>query len=438
MERPLDKQTVDNICIANGLRNAKELAGASIRQLVSIVRDIEKKTGVEYIRMEIGEPGLPAEQIGIEAEHEALLAGVGSKYPIITGIEPLTKEASRFVKAFINLDIPSSCFVPTVGSMQGAFASFMALSQIREDRDTILFIDPGFPVQKAQCRAQGIRYESFDVIDYRGKKLEEKLEEVLSSGRISGMIYSNPNNPTWMCLNEEELEIIGRMATKYDVIVIEDLAYLNMDFREDRSKPFEAPYQPSVARYTGNYLILVSGSKMFSYAGQRVAVVGMSPVLAERCYDNLAKRYGNDGQFRRTFIFNILYVLSSGVPHSVQYALAAMFRAASDGRLNFVEHTREYARRAAHVKEIMKKNGFHIVYDKDCEHEVGDGFFFTFGYKNMTGEQLINKLIYYGISAITLEPTGSTREGLRGCVSMISDYQYDEFDKRLRLFSQDY
>lgn len=438
MERPLDKQTVDNICIANGLRNAKELAAASIRQFVSIVKDIEKKTGVEYIRMEIGEPGLPAEQIGIEAEHEALLSGVGSKYPLITGIEPLTKEASRFVKAFINLDIPSSCFVPTVGSMQGAFASFMALTQMREDRDTILFIDPGFPVQKAQCRVQGVRYESFDVIDYRGDKLEAKLEEVLSSGRISGMIYSNPNNPTWMCLNEQELEIIGKMATKYDVVVIEDLAYLNMDFREDRSKPFEPPYQPSVARYTDNYLILISGSKMFSYAGQRIAVVAMSPRLADRCYSGFEKRYGNDGQFRRNFIFNILYVLSSGVPHSVQYALTAMFRAASDGRLNYVDHVKEYARRAAQVKEIMKKNGFHIVYDKDCEQDVGDGFFFTFGYKNMTGEQLINKLIYYGISAITLAPTGSSREGLRGCVSMISDYQYDEFDKRLRLFSQDY
>lgn len=438
MERPLDKQTVDNICIANGLRNAKELAAASIRQFVSIVKDIEKKTGVEYIRMEIGEPGLPAEQIGIEAEHEALLSGVGSKYPLITGIEPLTKEASRFVKAFINLDIPSSCFVPTVGSMQGAFASFMALTQMREDRDTILFIDPGFPVQKAQCRVQGVRYESFDVIDYRGDKLEAKLEEVLSSGRVSGMIYSNPNNPTWMCLNEQELEIIGKMATKYDVVVIEDLAYLNMDFREDRSKPFEPPYQPSVARYTDNYLILISGSKMFSYAGQRIAVVAMSPRLADRCYSGFEKRYGNDGQFRRNFIFNILYVLSSGVPHSVQYALTAMFRAASDGRLNYVDHVKEYARRAAQVKEIMKKNGFHIVYDKDCEQDVGDGFFFTFGYKNMTGEQLINKLIYYGISAITLAPTGSSREGLRGCVSMISDYQYDEFDKRLRLFSQDY
>ena len=273
MDRPLDKQTVDNICIANGLRNAKELGAASIRQFVSVVKDIEAKMGVEYIRMEIGEPGLPAEMIGIEAEHEALLAGVGSKYPLITGIEPLTKEASRFIKAFINLDIPPVCIVPTVGSMQGAFATFMALSQMREDRDTILFIDPGFPVQKAQCKVQGIRFESFDVIDYRGTRLEEKLEEILSSGRISGMIYSNPNNPTWMCLNEEELEIIGRMATKYDVVVVEDLAYLNMDFREDRSKPFEAPYQPTVARYTDNCLHLLSGSKMFSYAGQRIAIV---------------------------------------------------------------------------------------------------------------------------------------------------------------------
>jgi hypothetical protein len=211
-----------------------------------------------------------------------------------------------------------------------------------------------------------------------------------------------------------------------------------MDFREDRSKPFEAPYQPSVARYTENCIHLLSGSKMFSYAGQRIAVVAMNPALAERCYEGFAERYGNDGQFRRNFIFNILYVLSSGVPHSAQYALAAMFRAASDGRLDFVGHTREYARRAQRVKEIMIKNGFHIVYDKDCEQEVSDGFFFTFGYKDMTGEQLINKLIYYGISAITLTPTGSSREGLRGCVSMISDYQYDELDKRLRLFSQDY
>lgn len=438
MERPLNKQLVDNICIANGLRNAKELGAASIRQFVSVVKDIEDKTGVEYIRMEIGEPGLPAEQVGIEAEHEALLAGVGSRYPVITGLELLTKEASRFIKAFINLDTPARCIFPTVGSMQGAYGLFTLIKQLDTERNTVLFLDPGFPVQKAQCRALELPSIAFDVAECRGEALEARLEELLGKGKIAAIVYSNPNNPSWMCLSEAELAIIGRLATKYDVMVIEDLAYLNMDFREDRSHPFEPPYQPTVGRYTDNYVLLLSGSKIFSYAGQRVAIVALSPSLAERCYPTLAERYDNDGEVRRNLIFNIFYLLSAGVTHSAQYALAAMFKAASDGRMDYVAHTRQYAERAARVKEIMVRNGFHIVYDKDCEQEVGDGFFFTFGYKDMTGEQLINKLIYYGISAITLGPTGGNREGLRGCVSNITDYQYDELDKRLRLFSQHY
>ena len=43
---------------------------------------------------------------------------------------------------------------------------------------------------------------------------------------------------------------IGELATQYDVIVLEDLAYFAMDFRQELSKPFQAPYQPSVAHYT--------------------------------------------------------------------------------------------------------------------------------------------------------------------------------------------
>ena len=40
------------------------------------------------------------------------------------------------------------------------------------------------------------------------------------------------------------------------VIVLEDLAYFAMDFRQDLSKPFQAPYQPSVAHYTDYYCLL--------------------------------------------------------------------------------------------------------------------------------------------------------------------------------------
>ncbi len=437
MNQPLNKELVDAICIANGLHNAKELGSATIRQFVSVVSDIERATGERYIRMEMGVPGLEPAQVGVDAERKAIQTGIAAKYPNITGIDELKSEAVRFIKAFINVDVPEKCIVPTVGSMQGAFVSLLACKQMRDDRDTILFIDPGFPVQKQQCRVMEAKYESFDVADFRNEKLGPKLEEYLKSGKISAILFSNPNNPSWMCLNEDELRTIGELATKYDVVVIEDLAYLNMDFREDRSVPFRAPYQPTVARYTDNFIQLLSASKIFSYAGQRGALIVMSENLFEREFDGFKRRYGQ-GHFGRNLIHSILYCQSAGVTHTVQYAMAAMFKAAADGTFNYIEAVKEYGRRAERVKEIMLRNGFHIVYDKDCDQDVADGFFFTFGYKDMTSEMLINKLIYYGVSAIPLSGTGSAREGLRGCTSNISESQYDELDKRLKLFSRDF
>ena len=436
---PLDKRLVDQTCIDFGLRNAHELGNASIRQLVGVVKDIERATGEEFIHMELGEPGLPAEAVGIAAEHKALKEGCGAHYPLITGIPEVKHWGSEFVRAFIGLDIPPDCIVPTVGSMQAAFALNLTISQFDKERDTVLFIDPCFPVQKQQCAVIGVRVEAFDVADFRGEAFGEELERHFQTGRIAAVLFSNPNNPSWMCLTEHELEILGRLATRYNVMVIEDLAYLNMDFREQRGTPYEPPFQPSVGRYTNNCVHMISCSKMFSYAGQRAAIVAMNPYLAHRPYPALAERYHNDGEFLRNFVYIVLYSLSSGVTHSVQYAMAAMFKAACQGKLRFVENTREYACRARRIKEIMEKNGFRIVYDKDADGQpVGDGFFFTFGYRDWTGEQLLNKLIYYGVSAITLSNTGAQREGMRGCASAIREDQYEELDRRLALFNKEY
>lgn len=136
----------------------------------------------------------------------------------------------------------------------------------------------------------GQKYETFDVYDFRGDKLKEKLESYLEKGNISAIIYSNPNNPSWICLSDKELRIIGELATRYDVIVLEDLAYFAMDFRKDLSTPFQAPYQPSVAHYTDNYILLISGSKAFSYAGQRIGVSCISDKLYHRSYPGLTKQ----------------------------------------------------------------------------------------------------------------------------------------------------
>lgn len=413
----------------------KDLGKASIREIVALINLIEDEAKVKFVRMEMGVPGLPAAQVGVEAEIKALQSGVASVYPMMDGIKPLKYEASRFIKMFMDVDVdPASC-IPTSGAMQGTFAALLVAGNVDKQKDTTLFLDPGFPVQKQQMVVMGHKFDTFDIFDFRGEKLRNKLESYLSKGNINSLVYSNPNNPSWVCFTEEELQIIGELATKYDVIVMEDLAYFGMDFRKDLYTPGKPPYQPSVAKFTNLYVLFISGSKIFSYAGQRCAVMAISNALWNRSYENLTARFGSD-TYGFTIVMQVLYSLSSGITHSTQHALAAMFKAASDGEFNFIEDVKEYGRKAKIMKDLFLENGFRIVYEKDGEEPIADGFYFTIGYPGMTGGELLHNLLYYGISAITLTNTGSQKEGLRACVSHVKREQFDELGKRLKLFNE--
>ena len=416
----------------------RNVGKATIREIKRLINGIETESGEKFIRMEMGVPGLPATEIGVEAEIEALRNGVAAVYPDIEGTPLLKKEAARFVKLFLDIDVDAANCLPTVGSMQGGFAAFLTFSKIHREKDTTLFIDPGFPVHHQQHRVLGQKFESFDVYNYRGDKLHDKLESYFSKGNIHSVLYSNPNNPSWICFTDKELRIIGELATKYDVIIIEDLAYFAMDFRKDYSKPGQPPYQPTVAKYTDNYLLLISSSKAFSYAGQRIGLMILSNKLFNTQAPDLLKYYSTD-IVGRALIYGTVYALSAGTAHSTQYALAAMLKAANDGVFDFVEVVKEYGAKAKIMKKMFTDNGFTIVYDKDEDEPIGDGFYFTFAYPGFTGEELLQELIYYGISAIALSITGSERiEGIRACVSLVKRDQFPVLEERLRKFRENH
>lgn len=428
---PINKELIDNTIREHGIQ---DFAKATIREVKGVAAHAEKESGVEFIKMEMGIPGLPAAQVGVDAQIKSLQDGIAHSYPDIQGLPALKEAASEFVKAFIGVDInPEGC-VPVCGSMQGTFASFLTCSQADKKKDTVLFIDPGFPVQKMQLQVQGMKYETFDVYNFRGEKLGPKLESYLTNGNICAIVYSNPNNPSWICMTDDELRTIGSLATKYDCIIMEDLAYFAMDFRRD-IRPFQKPYQPSVANYTDNYILLISGSKAFSYAGERIGVTCISDKLFHRHYHDLAERY--EGlPFGPVFSTRMLYALSSGTSHSAQYAMAAMLKAAAEGKFDFRSEIKIYGDRAHKLKEIFTRHNFYIVYDKDLDQPIADGFYFTIGYPGMTSGELAHELMYYGVSAICLVTTGSEQEGLRVCTSFIRDEQYAVLEERMAIFAE--
>lgn len=428
---PINKELIDNTIREHGIQ---DFAKATIREVKGVAAHAEKESGVEFIKMEMGIPGLPPAQVGVDAQIKSLQDGIAHSYPDIQGLPALKEAASEFVKAFIGVDInPEGC-VPVCGSMQGTFASFLTCSQADKKKDTVLFIDPGFPVQKMQLQVQGTKYETFDVYNFRGEKLGPKLESYLTNGNICAIVYSNPNNPSWICMTDDELRTIGSLATKYDCIIMEDLAYFAMDFRRD-IRPFQKPYQPSVANYTDNYILLISGSKAFSYAGERIGVTCISDKLFHRHYHDLAERY--EGlPFGPVFSTRMLYALSSGTSHSAQYAMAAMLKAAAEGKFDFRSEIKIYGDRAHKLKEIFTRHNFYIVYDKDLDQPIADGFYFTIGYPGMTSGELAHELMYYGVSAICLVTTGSEQEGLRVCTSFIRDEQYAALEERMAIFAE--
>lgn len=434
-ETPINAEIVQRHIAESKIRN---IGTASIREIKRLINGIEKDTGEKFVRMEMGVPGLPAASIGIEAEIEALRSGVASIYPDIEGTPVLKKEAARFVKLFLDIDVdPANC-IPTVGSMQGGFAAFLTFSKIYKEKDTTLFIDPGFPVHHQQHKVLGQKFESFDVYNFRGEKLREKLESYFSKGNIHSVLYSNPNNPSWICFTDKELRIIGELATKYNVIIIEDLAYFAMDFRKDYSRPGQPPFQPTVAKYTDNYVMLISSSKAFSYAGQRIAMMIVSNHLFNLRSADLLRYYTTD-IVGRALIYGTVYALSAGTTHSTQYALAAIFKAVNDGSFDFVSVVREYGEKARIMKKMFTDNGFQIVYDEDDGVPIADGFYFTFAYPGFDGEELLKELLYYGISAIALSITGSERtEGIRACVSLVQRSQFPALEERLKKFHENH
>ena len=426
----IPKQLVDGLFSQFGTEDINQL---SIRQVGKLVAQIEQQSGVEFIHMEMGVPGLPASHIGIEAEKEALDKGLASIYPNIEGIPFAKEEIARFVRSFMNIETEPTYCIPTVGGMQGSFAALLTAARTNAAKPYTLFIDPGFPVQKSQLNLLGLPFKAFDFQHFRGEKLRDKLEEFLKNEDICSICYSSPNNPTWCCFSEEELKTIGELAEKYDVIVIEDLAYFGMDFREHYGIPGEAPFQPTVARYTDNYILILSASKIFSYAGQRIAMLVFSSQAYNRSYPNLRKYFPADTMGR--FIpYGVLYATTAGTSHSAQYALATMLKAANDAKINFVELLHHYGEKAGKMKEIFLKHGFYIVYNDD-ERELADGFYFTIAYPGLTSGELMKKFLYFGISAISLAITGSENpNGLRACVSFVRMDQMEELDFRLAQF----
>lgn len=151
MERPIAKNVIDGVLAKMDI---SDISRATIRQCVAVANKLEELENMRFIHLEIGVPGILACPAGIEAQKKALDSNIAHEYPPIGGIPVLKQNASRFLKAFADVDIDPECIVPTVGSMQASMNLILECSQLDPKKDTILYINPGFAPNMLQAKVQ--------------------------------------------------------------------------------------------------------------------------------------------------------------------------------------------------------------------------------------------------------------------------------------------
>jgi len=416
------------------LRSGADLSRCGLEELWALINLIERELGAKFLRMDFGVPGIRPSNIALTSQTSALSGSViPSQYPPSEGIPRLKDAASRFLNKFLAVETPPECCLPTCGATQGAFIAQAVAARRYENTNEILFLEPGYPPMKAQARFLGIKSTGIDVYDHRGDRLIGAIESaVRERGSIGAISWSNPNNPTWNVLTEEELKGIARICTRWDLVAIEDAAYFGMGTRTEVERP-----SMTVAQFTDNYFLLLSASKMLSYAGERIGVLATSRQLMRRRYNGLETAFGTNevGAALKRTIFN----LTAGAPHSAQYAVAALLEALNAGEFDLERSLAAYSQMAKEIKRALVDNGFHLIYESAEGSTSGDGFYFTFGYQGFNAIQLFRELLYYEVAALPLQLFGSSRsDGLRGCVALIDQQKLPSLTERITRFRHDH
>jgi aspartate/methionine/tyrosine aminotransferase len=398
-----------------------------IQELWKQIDDLEKKLGLKYVRMDFGVPGLPPPQGALWTQLQVIANEAAPKtYPPAAGLNELKLATSEFLKHFLKLEVDAEYCLPTCGATQGAFIAQAIAGRRYAGKTKVVHLEPGYPPVKEQTRFLGLQCCGIDLLECRGARLVDQIRSHCGGGDVAAISWSSPNNPTGITLLEEELRGIAAVCNQHDVIAIEDAAYLCMS---PNSSP---PHARSVAHFTSNFFLLLSASKMFSYAGERIGVLVTSKALASRSYQDLHRFMGcaDVWQAIRRTVFN----LTAGAPHSAQLALAAAFNSCTRGEYELVDILAEYGRRARTVKNILLRHKFHLLSSDSSEE---DGFYLTFAYPGLNAEVLLRKLLCHGISALPLALFGSSRhDGLRGCVGLLGPKDLARFQQRIKAFSQ--
>lgn len=411
---------------------------------------LENTTGAQFIRMDFGVPGLRTLPNCIDVQKSNISNGITARaYPPHIGTESLRREMSVFINDRTHLRFTKNNLFATCGGTQALYVAQALAIGIQNNKDSILYLTPGYPPMLSQGKSLGKKILCIDTTFYRDNELVEQIQEHFAQHKIAAIVWASPSNPLWSILSPKELSAIAQLCEKYQVTPIEDMTYLGM-LTQDNGNIFKIP---SIGQFTSKYLMVFSSSKILSYAGERIGLIGISDGLQHEIYPDLEHLFSTQSIQKAcaTFIFNT----TAGAPHSAQHAVADTLKKINNREINIELELNRYSTRSKFFKKLLTASGFTLLEQKPplANHKVipltnvnhlnpahsiylpNDGFYVCFYHKNYTSFELTLKLLNLGITVLPLSSfhSGHT-QGVRACVGRASIKALNQFKNRLHNF----
>jgi aminotransferase len=219
----------------------------------------------DVISLTIGEPDFTTPEPITRAAIASLEAGQ-THYTANGGIFELRRLIAVDLEARYGVSYdPRSELTITVGASEALDASLRAIC---DPGDEVIYHEPCF-VAYAPCIALAggvpVAVATTDATDFR---LTAEMVEAAITPRTKAIFLGYPNNPTGAVLDREELEAIGRVAERHDLLVISDEIYDRLVYGGHEHVAFSS--LPGMRERT----VLLGGfSKSFAMTGWRIGYV---------------------------------------------------------------------------------------------------------------------------------------------------------------------
>lgn len=253
---------------ATGLLGADGRARATVFAEMSA---LAARTGA--LNLGQGFPDVDGPPSVARAAQDAIAAGV-NQYPPGPGIPELRRAVAAHQERHYGLVLdPDDEVLVTTGATEALAAAVLALAG---PGDEVLTLEPFYDSYAAVVALAGATHTTAALrATPEGFRLDEAALRAAFTDRTRLVLLNTPHNPTGAVLTRAELEVVARLATEHDALVVTDEVYEHLVFPGTHHVPVAT--LPGMA---GRTLTISSSGKTFSFTGWKVGwVTGPAPLV---------------------------------------------------------------------------------------------------------------------------------------------------------------